>query len=242
MIEAFLLSVAQLGDRAFLRVLAKSLALTLVLLAALGAMLAWGARWIARDGFALGDGAGALAAMAAILIAVGLAWLLFRVVAIAVIGIFADEVVEAVEARHYPAALATARPVPFARSTAMGLRSAARAIGVNLLFAPLYLVLLATGIGTPVALFVVNGWLLGRDLSDMVAARHLSPAAMRADRKATGGRRFALGLLGTGLLVVPFVNFVAPLLGAAMATHRFHRRNVKGEVSSVPPLPPSSRR
>ncbi|WP_430636306.1 hypothetical protein [Sphingomonas hankookensis] len=42
MIESFFLSVAQLGDRAFLRVLAKSLAVTLVLLAAVGAGLAWG--------------------------------------------------------------------------------------------------------------------------------------------------------------------------------------------------------
>lgn len=230
MIQAFLLSVAQLGDRAFLRVLAKSLAVTVVLLVALAALLAWGARWVARDGFALGDGAGALAAAATVVAAVALAWLSFRVVAIAVIGVFADDVVEAVEARHYPAALATARPVPFARSIGMGLASGARAVAVNLLFAPLYLVLLATGIGTPVAFFVVNGWLLGRDLSDMVAARHLSRAAMRTDRAATRARRFALGLAATGLLVVPFVNFVAPLIGAAMATHLFHQRRAKGEV------------
>ncbi len=239
MIESLALSVAQLGDRAFLRVLAKSLAVTLVLLAVLGAALAWAARWVARDGFGLGDGAGALAAVAATLLAVALAWLLFRVVAIAVVGLFADDVVEAVEARHYPAALKTARPVPFARSAAMGLRSALRTVAVNLLFAPLYLLLLATGIGTAAAFLIVNGWLLGRDLSDMVAARHLSPAAMRADRAVTRGSRFVLGLAGTALLMVPFVNFVAPLLGAAMATHRFHRRRARGTSTCVS-SPPSS--
>lgn len=228
MIESFFLSVAQLGDRAFLRVLAKSLALTLVVLALIGAGLAWGAHWVTADLFVLGDDVGTLAAIAAGIAAIGLAWLLFRIVAIAVIGLFADDVVEAVEAKHYPAALATARPVPLPRSLAMSGKSALRAVAVNLFFVPLYLLLLATGIGTAAVFFVVNGWLLGRDLSDMVAARHLPPAAMPAERSASGGRRFLLGLVGTGLLLIPFVNFVAPLIGAAMATHGFHRRRSKG--------------
>ncbi|MEP9402699.1 EI24 domain-containing protein [Sphingomonas silueang] len=229
MVESFFLSVAQLGDRAFLRVLAKSLAVTLALLVALGVALAWGANRIARDGFALGEGAGTLAAAAATLAAVALAWLLFRMVAIAVVGLFADEVVAAVEAKHYPAALAGGRDVPFARSAAMGLRSAGRTLAVNLLAAPLYLLLLPTGVGTPVAVLIVNGWLLGRDLFDMVAARHLPRTAMRSARRAVRARRFLLGVAGTGLLMIPFVNFVAPLIGAAMATHDFHRRRREGE-------------
>ncbi len=228
MIESFLLSVAQLGDRAFLRVLAKSLALTLAVLVALGGALAWGAHWVTADLFLLGDDAGTLAAITAALAAIGLAWLLFRIVAIAVIGLFADEVVAAVEAKHYPAALATARDVPLARSLAMGAGSAGRALAVNLFFVPLYLLLLVTGVGTAAVFFVVNGWLLGRDLSDMVAARHMPRAAMAAERSRTGGARFVLGLVGTGLLLVPFLNFVAPLIGAAMATHRFHRRRPQG--------------
>jgi hypothetical protein len=55
-----------------------------------------------------------------------------------VIGLFADGVVEAVEARHYPEALASARPLPFARSLAMGAGSAARAIAWNIAALPLY--------------------------------------------------------------------------------------------------------
>ena len=153
-------------------------------------------------------------------------WLLFRAVAIAVVGLFADDVVAAVEARHYPAALATARPVPFARGAAMGLRSALRVVAVNLLMLPLYLLLLATGIGTAAAFFLVNGWLLGRDLGDMVAARHLHRAEIAGWRRTTTARRFLLGLAGTGLLLVPIVNLVAPVIGAAMATHLFHRRRM----------------
>lgn len=222
MISGFFLSIAQLGDRAFVAVLAKSLALTIALFAALGvgiwyATAALGSQW-------LGDHAGSLSGLVAAVATVLASWLLFRAVAIAVVGVFADEVVAAVEARHYPAASASARPVSIARSAAMGVRSAARVMLVNLLMLPLYLLLLVTGVGTAVAFFLINGWLLGRDLGDMVAARHLNPAAMRDWRTATAARRFALGLAITALFVVPVVNLLAPLLGAAMATHLFHGR------------------
>jgi uncharacterized protein involved in cysteine biosynthesis len=121
------------------------------------------------------------------------------------------------------AAHARARAVPLARSAAMGLRSAARLIGVNLLLSPLYLILLVTGVGTALAFFLVNAWLLGRDLGDMVAVRHLPHAELAAWRRQTGARRFAIGAIGTGLFLVPLLNLVAPVLGAAMATHAFHR-------------------
>lgn len=221
MLRALALSVGQLGDPPVLRVLAKSLALTLAIFAVAGGAVWWGTDAVL---VAWGSwGAEGLATAFAIFVT-GLAlWLLFRAVAVAAVGVFADEVVEAVEARHYPAALASARAVPLHRGLAMGLRSAARVVVVNLVLLPLYVVLLATGIGTVAAFFVVNAWLLGRDLGDMVAARHLDARGMAAWRRRTGTRRFLLGLGGTALFVVPLVNLFAPVLGAAMATHLFHR-------------------
>lgn len=216
------LSIGQLGDRAFVSVLIRSLLLTLALFAALGAGIWWSARTLA--GRFVAGGWAELAGIAALAAAIMAAWLLFRAVAIAVIGIFADEIVEAVERRHYPDALQSARPVPFVRGAWMGLGSASRAILVNLILSPVYLALLLTGVGTAAVFFVVNGWLLGRDLGDMVAARHRPRAAMREWRRTTGWRRFMLGLVATGLLVVPGVNLVAPVLAAAMATHWYHRR------------------
>lgn len=229
MIHGLILSLGQLFDRPIVRVLFKSLALTLLLFVALGFGL-----WIAMDrlaGFAnewmgLGTAAGTLADVATLLLFVLGWWLLFRAVAIAVVGIFADEVVAAVEAKHYPEAHAAARDVPLGRSVAMGVGSALRAIGFNLLLSPLYLMLLITGVGTALAFFVVNAWLLGRDLGDMVAARHIPYAQLAEWRHGTRLRRFALGAVGTGLFLVPLVNLVAPVLGAALATHMFHRGRV----------------
>lgn len=219
MIQAVLLSLAQLGDRAILAVLAKSLAITLALFGLLGAGL-W---WLVDAALAGWRHHGTLAGVAATLVTVLAVWLLFRAVAIAVTGLFGDEIVHAVERRHYPAALGTARPVPFTRGLAMGLASAGRFVLVNVLLLPAYIVLATTGIGTAVLFFAVNGWLLGRDLGDMVAARHLPRGELAGWRQRTRGRRMALGLAGTGLFVVPGVNLVAPVLGAAAATHLFHR-------------------
>lgn len=222
MFRALALSIAQLSDPPVLRVLAKSLALTIAVFVGTGAVAWWlGGRLAAWMGAGEWQG---MAGAAAVLLAIAASWLLFRAVAIAVVGLFADDVVEAVERRHYPAAQASGRAVPFTRGATMGLGSAGRAILVNVALAPLYIALLVTGVGTAAMFFVVNGWLLGRDLGDMVAARHHPRAAMRDWRRGTRGSRLVLGLAGTALLVVPGVNLVAPVLAAAMATHWYHRR------------------
>ena len=223
MLRAFLLSIGQLGDPPIVAVFLKSLAITALLLAGLGAALWFGAGWLAAS-LGFGDGSGTLARTAAVLAALGLAWLLFRVVAIGVMGVFADQVVVAVERKHYPEALAEARDVPLGRSIAMGLGSAGRAVLVNLAVSPLYLLLLFTGVGLPVLFFIVNGWLLGHDLSEMVAARHIPRSAMKGWRGSTALQRFTLGLAGTAMFLVPILNIFAPVLGAAMATHLFHGR------------------
>lgn len=226
MIQAFFLSLGQVTDRPILGVLVKSLLVTLILFALAGTGL-WsvldrlGESLTAR--FGLADANNALAGLATVVLLALAWWLLFRAIAIAVIGIFADEVVAAVEAKHYPAAHAQARTVPLARSVAMGVGSGVRALLINLLLTPVYLMLLITGVGSALLFFLVNSWLLGRDLGDMVAARHMPAADLPAWRKRTGARRFTLGAAGTGLLLVPVLNLVAPVLGAAMATHRFHR-------------------
>ena len=223
MLRAFLLSIGQLGDRPIVAVFLKSLAITVLLLAALGVALWFGAGWLAAS-MGFGDGGGAWAKTAAVLTALGLASLLFRVVAIGVMGVFADQVVVAVERKHYPEALAEARDVPLGRSIAMGLGSAGRAVLINLAVSPLYLLLLFTGVGLPVLFFIVNGWLLGHDLGEMVAVRHIPRSAMKSWRGSTSLQRFTLGVAVTAMFLVPILNLFAPILGAAMATHLFHGR------------------
>jgi len=223
MLSAFTLAFRQLGDPAVLRVLAKSLILTLLIVALLGTGL-W---WLAERGLAwagLEQGRGLIALLGALIAG----WLLWRIVALAVLQFFADEVVEAVEARHYPQALSSARKLAWREELTVGLRGAGRALGWNLAALPVALVLLVTGVGPPLVFFLVNAVLLGRELQDMVWLRHrhdpLAPAPL------SGTSRFALGAGVTALLAVPFVNLLAPLLGAAAATHLVHRARVPHAV------------
>lgn len=222
MIRAFFLAVRQLGDPPVLRLLAKTLLITLLVIVGLAVSAWWAAGAAARH--YLSASYGPIAALAAVLGVVALGWLFFRAIAIVVLQLFGDDVVAAVEARYYPHAHAVARPVPPLRALGLGLGSAARAVLINLALVPLYLVLLVSGAGTPLLFLLVNGWLLGHDLAELVGARHLPPRELRRWIATTRASRLALGLIVAGLFTVPFVNLVAPVIGAAMAAHLFHAR------------------
>ncbi|WP_093313686.1 EI24 domain-containing protein [Sphingomonas jatrophae] len=227
MARALVLSLAQLGDPRILRVLLVSLAITLALFAAAGGALgaaldgADPCAWVGWLGECQFDGVEG--SLTALLLSLAALWFLFPAVAIGVVSLFSDRIVEVVEMRHYPAAAATARSVGWGELAALGLASAGRLVLLNLLALPLYLILLVTGVGVLVLGLVVNGYALGRDLSDMVAVRHLDPPARASWRQRTRAARFLLGLGVAALFLIPFVNLLAPVLGAAMATHFFHR-------------------
>jgi CysZ protein len=215
-LDAMALALRQLSDRQTLAILWRVLLLTLAVFVALGALLWWaGQRWLmpmvgGHDGWFY------VAGLALTIAILTLFWFLFRAVAMGVMGLFTDGIVESVEADHYPAAAARATPVSWRAGLRMGLRSALRAVGWNLLASPLYLLLLFTGIGLPIALLVINGLILGRDLEAMVAARHPGAEPLPPQR------RHALGLVTAGAFMIPGLNFVAPVFGAALAVHLFH--------------------
>ncbi|MCA0910112.1 EI24 domain-containing protein [Qipengyuania gaetbuli] len=221
--RALALSLSQLGDPAIVKVLVKSVLVTLAIFTVLGIGL-WAAldsaieSWLAAN--MPEDYSDTLAAVAALTIGLVAGWLLFRIVALFVLQFYADEIVRAVEARHYPHAAKVAG-LPFREELGNSLRSALRAVLVNLLALPFAIALLVTGIGTAVLFWAVNGWLLGRELQDMVWLRHRSDKAEIAPMSA--GQRFLLGGTVAGIMLVPFANLLAPVLGAASATHMVHR-------------------
>ena len=217
--RALALSFSQLGDPAILKVLGKSLAITLGIFALLGWALSFAfeaaLEWAGITG---GGGAGTLLAILATLIG---AWLLFRFVALFVLQFFAEEVVRAVEARHYPREASAARSLAFREELANGLKSTSRALLANLVALPFAVMLLVTGVGTALLFWAVNAFLLGRELQDMVWLRHRRDEAEAAP--LAQGRRLMLGGAVAGLLMIPFANLLAPVLGAASATHMVHR-------------------
>jgi uncharacterized protein involved in cysteine biosynthesis len=209
-------SLPQIFHPAARAVLGRTLLVTLLAFIILGATFWWGVHalfaWRGWNGGGLAEGA------ASGLLTLVAAWFLFRAIAMAVMGLFADAIVEAVERESYPQAATRARPVGFTRSLRLALASSARTLGLNLLALPLYIVLLVTGVGTLALFLLLNAWLLGRDLADMVEPRHpdLPPIP--------GGSRWLLGLASALLFLLPVVNLLAPIWSAAMAVHMLHNR------------------
>ncbi len=218
--RALALSFGQLGDRAILAVLFKSLAITLAIFAALAFALnavipSLLSGWL--------DVSGDVYVVLTLFLFIVAAWLLFRIVALAVMQFFADDVVRAVEAKHYPGAHEVAG-LPFSAELGNSLRSTGRAVIVNLLAAPVALLLLVTGIGAAAVFWLANALLLGRELQDMVWLRHRGDA--EEAQPMSGLTRFALGGVIAAMLAVPFLNLLAPLIGAASATHLVHRKRL----------------
>jgi uncharacterized protein involved in cysteine biosynthesis len=222
MLRALALAFRQLADRRVVALLLKSVGLALIAFLVLGA-----AGWLALDralgAAGLADGAftgaqGIRGALSVLGIVIG-AWLLWRIVAMAALQFFADDVVKAIEAEFYPERAARARDLGFAREMRRGLKGAARALLFNLAALPFALVLLVTGVGAAAVFWLVNAVLLGRELTEMVAARHEDELGAKP---LGGGERFAMGGIVAALFAVPGINFLAPFLGAAMATHLIH--------------------
>src|SRR3546814_13252581 len=100
--HAFLLALRDLPNPRVLRVLAQSLALTLLLLAAVGAAIFFVARWALAHWKWLEGAQLDMAGVLIVLLIIAGSWLPFRAVAIVVIGLFADGIVARVEGRPYP--------------------------------------------------------------------------------------------------------------------------------------------
>lgn len=219
------LALGQLAEPRIMRLLAKTVAVTLLLFAIMGVAgwyaLNWALAWAGlHDG--LFSGAGGLRGLASLVAVLLAGWLLWRVIAMGVISFYADEVVLAVEERHYPAAAAQARDLPLAEQFTTSLAGAGRALAINLIALPFALALLVTGVGTALLFWLVNAVLIGRELQDMVWLRHRH--AMGEPSPIGRIERFLLGGAVAALLLVPFANFLAPLLGAASTAHLTHRK------------------
>lgn len=229
MIGGFFKTLAQFEDRALRRVLVRSLLLTLALYVmtwiAIGTALGAAdgtafaqtiAGYIGETGVDILLGAGFLGALV-------LTLLFLPVIVVIVLGFFLEDVADAVEARHYPG-LPAPRQQPLIEAIGSGLKFATITIALNLLALPLYFV---PGLNL-ILFYSINGYLLGREMQEMVALRRLDPKAVRADRKAAPGTTFGIGAVGTFLTTLPLINLVAPILSAGAMVHAFNRRHPSG--------------
>ncbi len=151
-------------------------------------------------------------------------YLLFPGIVTMVMGLLIDQIATAVEEEYYPNRMGT-RKVPVTDIVLSAAKLTLIMLVVNLLALVPYIILFFMTASTGAfALFVViNGFLLGREYIEMVAMRHMDRRAVHRFRMENGGKIFACGAIMAAMFAVPFLNLLAPIIGAAMMTHIFHQ-------------------
>lgn len=216
---ALALAFAQMSDPRFKRVIWRAAGWSVLLLAVLVILASWALDGLVLVGMPWVDGFVRVFGIAA---AVVLALLLFPAAALLIVSFYLDEIVRAVEARHYPG-LPEPRTQPPGELAAAALRLVTLSAVLNLLVLPLYLI--------PVinlfVFYVLNGYLLGREYFELVAGRRMEPTAVRAAWQARRLRLYLAGVVIAVLMSIPLVNWLMPVPSAAFMAHVFEsmRRN-----------------
>lgn len=220
---SFLKALAQTGDRRFRRVLFLGIALTLALLVAAYAALLWLIDFLAGPNAyfeVLGrvEWVHDLLSLSSLFLMLVLSVFLMIPVASAITSMFLDDVAQAVEDRYYPE-LPPAPRLPFFDALRDTLNFLGVLIAANVIALVLYVFLPPAA---PVIFFAMNGYLLGREYFQLAAMRRIGRAGAKALRRRHAATIWAAGTLMALPLVVPLLNLVIPILGAATFTHIFH--------------------
>ncbi len=226
LLAALARSLAQFDDPRVHRVIWKGLAGALAVFIALAVALWYLAGWLVSG---LAHWVDWVAHAGTALLTVALVWFLFPVAVTAVVGLFLDEVAEAVEARYYPGR-GPARRQPLLAMLGSGLRFAGVAILLNLALVPLYLILLVFPPLYLVVFYAVNGYLLGREYFELVAYRRLEERGADAMRRAYRRRLTLAGVVIALMLTIPIFNLFAPIAATAFALHLFEAMRREGSA------------
>ncbi len=219
---AFARALAQIGDPRFRRVMLLGALLALALLAGIYALFL-----ALIDAFAPGSieipligpigGIDTLLGIGSVLFMLALSVFLMVPTASAFSGLFLEDVVQAVEQRHYPDLPSVPR-----LKLADSLIDSANFLGLLLAANLLCFVIYAfAGPFIPLVFWAVNGFLLGREYFGLVAMRRIGRQGARALRAQHWGKIWLAGVLMAAPLSIPLINLVIPVLGVATFTHIF---------------------
>ncbi len=145
-------------------------------------------------------------------------------VAIMIVGVFLDDITEAVESKHYPLLPAVPR-LRIREIVFDGVRLFFVMIFANIVAILIYFMIPPLA---PFIFYIVNGFLLGREYFQLVAMRRLGEKAATKMRKKFRFQIWLAGIFMAVPLSIPIVNILVPLLGVATFTHMFHRLKEQG--------------
>ncbi|WP_428248993.1 EI24 domain-containing protein [Ferrovibrio sp.] len=213
------LALQQLPDPAFRQVLLRGLGVAVVIFLLLTLGFGYGITEIPSTG------TGWLDSLIAVGSGVGLFFLkllLFPLVLTAAIGLFLDDVAEAVERRYYPNEM-PGKPLSTTASLLQTLRFLLVVLALNAALLPVYLLLLFFPPLKLALFFAVNGYLVSREYFELVASRYRPRAEVDALRRRYRGDLWLAGVVIVLLLTIPLVNLIVPIVATAFMVHIFKR-------------------
>lgn len=235
MLSDFSRAIGQVFDRRFVKVLIKAIALTLSLLIGFTMLLMYLISFVPDVSFTIPlidyevTFLSELAATASLGLMLFLSSFLMFPVAVLFIGLFLDEIADAVEARHYPS-LPAPRRQGWGEALTQSLEFTLVLIGANILALIIYLL---STVLAPVIFWLVNGYLLGREYFEVVAARRMERGEAKSLRRRHLFATWIAGALIAVPLSIPVLNILAPVIGVAAFVHLYHRKAAGRHISGL---------
>ena len=143
-------------------------------------------------------------------------WFILPAFMVLFAGLFQEKTINHVEKAFYPESVRAASP-GFWPDIMHDIRFTAKALGLNILILPLYLI----GIGFLISI-LLNSYLLGREFFESAAGHHLGKPAAREL-----GNQNKLVVYGGGFVIVlmsliPFLNIIMPIMATVWMVHVYH--------------------
>ena len=221
--KAFLKSIEQISDKKLKKVFVLGVGLALIVFAG----LFFGVLCIIPENIEFSDWDWVNSTLSWILgwslapITFIIIYLVFPAISTMFMGLFLDDVVDAVEDKHYSGSKASRKASGY-ESFMITFKMGLWVIFLNILALPFYILLLFTAIGPFILFLILNSYLLGREYFNLIAVRHFLPEDAEKFRRMKGDKVSLTGGVITLLYIVPFVNLAAPIIGSAMMVHVFH--------------------
>ena len=154
--------------------------------------------------------------------------LLLPPITIIIGSIYSDTIVDHIEKKYYPSRLGM-RQIKLSELGFSISKNFCITIIVNILLAPVYLIGTFFPIISFLIFYSVNGYLIGKELFETVASRHLEMKDRYLLKKQNNNKVIIGGIIMVGISTIPILNLIAAVLGIVFMTHFFHSLVLKTE-------------
>ena len=154
--------------------------------------------------------------------------LLLPPITIIIGSIYSDSIVDHIEKKYYPSRLGM-RQIKLSELGFSISKNFCITIIVNILLAPVYLIGTFFPIISFLIFYSVNGYLIGKELFETVASRHLEMKDRYLLKKQNNNKVIVGGIIMVGISTIPILNLIAAVLGIVFMTHFFHSLALKTE-------------